>query len=275
MAINSLSTNITSLSNLAVINPQKNTGYQEQNAVIPPGSQEPSLNGQQYLFHIEGDNSIQLQSEITDSFIETNSAINDHIALKPERVMVNGFIGELNDVFPIAPAGFGASFVAQKLVALAAYTPDFSASALVALNNVILAYQVAANLVSTVGQNIALGDREKYLTKQAYYFGLFYSAWRNRTLYTIQTPWNKYNNMAIESLRATQDSTTRMITDFEITFKKLRFIDTTVATSIYPETVKSGQLAAQSSATQKQGENTLLKSANGFDSLLASITGSP
>ena len=274
MAVNSLSTNINSLSNLAVINPQRNSGYQEQAAAIPPGSTEPSLSGKQYLFHIEGDNMIELQSDITDSYIETNSAINDHIALKPERVTVQGFIGELNDIFPIAPLGFGASFIAQKLTTLSAYSPELSASALIALNSVILAYQVAANLASSVGQTIATIKGQQYITKQAYYFGLFYSAWANRTLYTIQTPWNKYNNMAIESLRATQDSTTRMITDFEITFKKLRFIDTTTSTEMYSTTKKDGQLAAQASAVQNQGQNTLLGSAVDFDSFLANITGS-
>jgi hypothetical protein len=272
MAINSASANITSLSNLAIINPNKNTGYQEQSAAIPAGAQEPSLNGKQYLFHIEGENAIELQSDITDSYVETNSAINDHIALRPERVTVQGFIGELNDVFPIAPAGVGLSFLTQKLTTLAAYTPDLSVTALTALNNVVLAYQVAANLASTVGQNLSL--KSGYITKQAYFFGIFSSAWRNRTLYTIQTPWCKYTNMAIESLRASQDASTRMISDFEITFKKMRFIDTTISQTLYPDTQKDGQLASQSSVNQDQGENTLLQSATSFDSFLSSITGS-
>jgi hypothetical protein len=274
MAVNDVTANIVSLSNLAVINPQKDTGYQEQSAQRPPGSQGPTLNGKSYLFHIEGENSISLESDITDSYVETNYAINDHIALRPERVTVQGFIGELNDIFPVNIAGFGLNFLKTKLTQLAAYEPAFSATQLINLNTTFLYYQVLANTASTIGQGISLFSKDyEYLTKQSYFFGLFYTAWRNRVLYTVQTPWRKFDDMAIESLRAIQDANTRMISDFEITFKKLRFIDTQLSNEKYADTVKQGQLAGQASAVQNQGENALQQSSVTFTGVLDSIRG--
>src|SRR5271163_4191719 len=78
---------------LALVTPQANIGYKPQSLT---GAVLPTL-----LFHTEGENVAHLQSDITDHFIEDNTAINDQIALKPEMVTVHGFIGELNDVFPV------------------------------------------------------------------------------------------------------------------------------------------------------------------------------
>lgn len=272
--LSSASNSISSLSNLVVVNPQQNSGYEEQASPTPPGSTTPNLSGKKYLFHVEADNTIELQSDITDSYIETNSARNDHIALKPERVTVQGFIGELNDVLPIDLKGYDANFIASKLTALGAYEPKLSVAALIALNSIVLGYQIVANAAKSVGQTLSsLGILDEYVTNQAYYFGLFYSAWQQRTLYTIQTPWTKFNDMAIEALRAKQDATTRMITDFEVTFKKLRFIDTSRAVTKYRDTLKDGQLGAQSSQQQNAGENTLQQSDTTVNGVVGNITG--
>jgi len=272
LGIQNLSTTITSLSNIALINPQQNTGYKVQPAIIPSGATQQTIDGNGYLFHYEGENGITLESDITDSYIEDNSVINDHIAIKPEIVTVQGFIGELNDIFPLAPAGYGATFVASKLTSISAYAPELTASALVVLNEVVLAYEVAANVVQTVGQDIATYNGQQYLTKQAWYYAKFYAAWRDRTLFTIQTPWNKMGNMAIQSLRVIQDASTRMISDFEITFKKLRFVDTSIVTNNMLQKMNAdGRRGASDSAIQDQGENTLLSSANSFSDVLSGI----
>lgn len=229
-------TSATALSNLILVTPNQTVGYQPQNL--------PSKDGQQtqqppaILFHYEGENNVTLQSDITDHYVEDNTAVQDQIALRPERVTTNGFIGELNDVAPkeLVPL----KIVADKLTVVSAYVPVISTTAKIAYNRAAYLYAVTKNAIdasvsawSSVsgggGQSVIDGNGislQPNQNKQQLIFQQFYGYWRNRTLFTVQTPWAVFKNMAIESLRAIQDSETRMITDFDITFKLMRFAST-------------------------------------------------
>jgi hypothetical protein len=66
-------------------------------------------------------------------------------------------------------------------------------------------------------------------------------------LFTVDTPWGFFTDMAIKSLTATQDATTRVITDFAITFKKMRFAQTVA--------ISSGQLAGRCAFQQAPQTN--------------------
>lgn len=229
------------LSNLILVTPQKIVGIQPQNVSRENGaevSQESPI-----LFHYEAENSVMLQSDITDHFVEDNTVINDQIALRPEMITTNGLIGELNDV-----AGYGLQTlksIADKLTVISGYEPELSVSAQIAYNNAKFAYDVAATvaksavsawstITGTGGQAVVNGNgisgtgQSLTQTKQELIFQQFYGYWRNRRLFTVQTPWAIFQDMAIERLRAIQDQDTRMITDFEVTFKLLRFAKTKI-----------------------------------------------
>lgn len=253
MSLSGITSAVNGLSNLVVAVPQlvnsiKGGGYQPE----PPPVQKnvfynlfvgsPAL-----LFHYEGEQIATLKSDITDHFNESNIAIQDHIALKPETVITHGFIGELNDVLP--PALAALKLIANKLTFIPGFPPSLSLSALVALNNAILLYETAQNTVGAISAayNSAFGSTDTIIgsegivggfnpanlnsplnaanpqTKQQQYFTQFYGYWKSRTLFTIYTPWAFFQHMAIESLRVIQDADTRMMSDFEITFKMIRF----------------------------------------------------
>jgi uncharacterized Fe-S center protein len=53
-----------------------------------------------FVFDVITLDSIELSSDITDHYIEDNTAINDHIALKPEIIRVEGLVGELKYEIP-------------------------------------------------------------------------------------------------------------------------------------------------------------------------------
>jgi len=231
------------LGNLVLVTPQGVKGYQPKQPSNKTGAtQEPPST---LLFHYEGENIVDLQSDITDHYIEDNTAIQDQVALKPEIVRVSGYIGELNDVVPSVLAPL--RLIADKLTTIGAYTPSLSASALIAYNRAKLVYdtveQTSRSLVDTWnwangvgglneigGQGIILPDGTRlsktYQDKQQTMFQLFYGYWRNRYLFDVQTPWAIFKNMAIQSLTATQDEQTRVITEFSVTFKMLRFATT-------------------------------------------------
>lgn len=262
-------TKIAGLSSLIVVSPQQVIGYQPQN---PPGS-TASL-PEALLFHYEAENTVNLESDITDHYTEDNSAINDHIALRPETVTVRGFIGELNDVVPKALQPL--KTIADKLSVMGAFTPGLSESALRAYNEAWFLYNTGASAVNSLvsvyssisnavtgstGQNVISQDGvdiTKNQTKQQKAFTQFYGYWRNRTLFQVQTPWAVFENMAIKSLRALQDSETAVITDFEITFKMMRYANTVT------KKTTQGRLQSQGSSLVNLGTSAPSPVADNF-----------
>lgn len=238
-----------------------------------------------FIFHYEGEQSIMCNSDITDHFIEDNTSIQDQIALKPVEITTQGYIGELNDVAP-----FGLQTLQQvsnSLLLISAYQPDISTTAIIAYNEAFQAYQVAQNAAAssvsawssisgTGGTAVFTGNQASDLAsinqnniyspsvlqafgvssqnKQQVAFQWWYGAWISRTQFTLQTPWAVFRNMAIKSLHPIQNAETRMITNFEVTFKQIR----TASSSILPpqNAISQGQLASQSSPIQNNGTST-------------------
>lgn len=235
-SLSSVTGGVTALSNLILVSPQNTIGYQPQAKPVKNGQSQPQPPA--LLFHYEGEQTVSLDSDITDHYVEDNTAIQDQIALKPEAITATGFIGELNNVAPLGLQTL--QKIADKLVTISAYTPGLSATAAIAYNEAFFAYQIAQNAVDsavsswqsvtgTGGQNV-IGSNgiviQPNQNKQQLAFQQFYGYWRDRTLFTVQTPWAVFQNCAIKTLRAIQSPETRVITDFEVTFKLMRFAQT-------------------------------------------------
>ncbi len=269
-ALSSITTTATALSNLILVNPQATIGYQPQNAINPDGSESTAQPPPSFLFDYEGEQSAQLESDITDHYIEDNTAIQDQITLKPVVISTHGFIGELNDIAPAVLAPVKA--IADKLTIVSAYTPALSASALIAYNTAFQLYQVAQNAINssvaawssingTGGESVISGSSTNPISlapnqnKQQKAFQQLYGYWQNRTLFTVQTPWAVFQNMAIKSMRPIQDSETRFITNFEMSFKQIRFAETqTVSGTI--GTNQQGRASLQAAGITDLGTST-------------------
>jgi hypothetical protein len=267
-ALSTATTAATGLGNLIMVNPQKNVGYQAQNAPVTPGVPAASNSNKSFLFDYEGENKITLSSDITDHYVEDNTAINDQISLKPEMVTVQGYVGELNDIVPNL---FGIpKFITDKLTTISAYVPGLSKTASKVLNTATQVYNVASSIANSAVSALdsLTGTSTPVQTKQQIAYGKFYGYWKARTLFTIQTPWQVFTNMAIQSLTVTQDAETRVISDFDITFKIMRF----AATSPAPKTMQ-GQLNQQSQSKLTKGLQTLAGDASqGIQSLFKAVT---
>ncbi len=202
------------LGNLLLVIPGQDAGIRAD----VPGSKS-------FLFHYEGENTATLDSDITDHFVEDNTALQDQIALKPILVNTEGFIGELNDIPPPFLAAIKTAI--DRLTPIGPYTPQISVSAQIAYNRAAQAYAAAA-AVANVGVSAwdtIAGNGSQNLQQKAY--SMFEGYWKQRALFTVQTPWAIFKNMAIKTLRAVQDQDTRMVTSFAITFKKMNFATTT------------------------------------------------
>lgn len=233
-----ITTAATALSNLVLVSPQSTVGYQPQNPPSADGSPSVAQQPPAFLFHYEGEQTVVLESDITDHFIEDNTSIQDQIALKPETITTHGFIGELNDIPPAALALLKTA--AEKLTVIGAYAPQLSETALIAYSEAFLLYQVGANALnsavsawSSIGNAITGSNGQSVVgsngltvessqNKQQTAFQQLYGYWRNRILFTVQTPWAVFQNMAIKTIRPIQSAETDVITDFELTFKMIR-----------------------------------------------------
>ena len=238
-----ISTTVQSITtSVALVTPQINLGYQPLNM----NGQTPytnAVNPPALLFHYEGENVAHVQSDSTDHFIENNSAIQDQISLKPEQVQVHGFIGELNDIFPVSLPNNGQ--ISAVFPPVAAFVSQFTVAGQDTINQAAAAYRteqsaqttatsawgaLSGGNSSTVIGSSGIGDRGGSQGLQQIMFQQFYQYWRTRTLFRVQTPWAVFTNMVIMELRATQDESTRMITEFYVSFKMLRFATTSEVT---------------------------------------------
>lgn len=259
---------IGSLTNLILATPQGTQGYQPQSAPPAPGQISSLTPPPSILFHYEGEQTATFSSDITDHFIEDNTAIQDQIALKPVLITTHGFIGELNNVPPAALKFL--QLAANTLTTVGSYVPVLTPTAILAYNAAFAAYQLGASAVNAgiaavssiggtggesvigaIGTNIQTASAQN---KQQIYFQQFYGYWQTRTLFTVQTPWAIFQNMAILNCRAIQDSETRTITDFEVTFKMINTASTqTLAGSLQTQ----GRLSSQSAPNQNNGTSAL------------------
>jgi hypothetical protein len=205
------------LSNIALITPASNVGYQGifNGSIITPT----------FLFHTEGEQKMELKIDITDHYIESNSAIQDHSALPPIKYSTHGFIGELNDLLPFQSPVLQA--VSSALVPISDFAPGLSVTALNLLNEASSAYSQAANLANAAASAWNSLSGQGTQNKQQAAFQWWAKARIQRWLFNIQTPWALMLNMMPESIVPLQSEETTELTDFFITFKEIRFSNTT------------------------------------------------
>lgn len=257
--LNEISNSISAVGSIAAVLPNE-AGYRAQ---ITNNKGETTLDRNALLFHIEDENTLTLQSDITDHAVEDNTVVNDQIAIRPEIVTVRGFIGELTDVLP---SNLNiARRAKEKLIAISGYAPELTVETLRALNLAEQAYYTKVNadklktsLLGSDSDQLVDGKPKNpvYATKQEEVAQRLYSYWQKKTLFTIITPWGKFSDMAINMAKVTQGGDTKSMSDFNITFKQIRFATTTFTS----DKELFGRLANQSAKVAnnglRSGENT-------------------
>lgn len=214
----------------------------ERNAIVRPNNPPPGIAG--FVFDINVEDSVDIQSDITDHYVENNTAIQDQIALRPEVITVRGLVGELIQASEQVDA---VQKALDSLPVNETLTPEYTEEQLAQLQEEQLLEEIE---VEALVDDKSLDGYFKARTpqtgdRQSRVFAYFYNLWKGRQLFTVDTPWGFFTDMAIQSLRVNQDSTTKYVSDFIITFKKIRFAENVI--------ISSGQLAgrvAQQSAEQ-------------------------
>lgn len=196
--------------------------------IVSANGAPPGISG--FVFDIIDVEEISLQSDITDHYIETNSAIQDHIAQKPVKFTLKGYVGELKQIFDLQITDVFAQVAG--LLPVAALLPNFNvqdAQVYSAIAEAAAQAQSAIAAISSVSSLITQLNGVATYQQQAY--SQLYGLWLNRTLCTVQTPFGLLTNMAIEDLRPSQPGDTKFVSSFSITFKQIQQVGTAVNTT--------------------------------------------
>jgi hypothetical protein len=198
---------------------------QDRILVVPVGSGLRQIGG--FAFDYTGDEIVTMDNEITDHWLEDNTAVQDHIGVKPTMVTMRGFssnlaanISTLNllttlitgveNLFSRPPAYLGQ---------YGQGTIDAIQKALSQAENVAIQVEQAAARALQI-YNIftaPTGDAQQKAFAQL-------SALRlSRAVFAVFTPFQIFPNMAIVGLQAKQSAASRTISDFTVTMKQLNF----------------------------------------------------
>ena len=194
-----------------------------------------------FIFDLKKDYKLNLNSDITDHYVEDNVAIQDHIGLKPLIIEVNGVIGEItlkdtkidetkdNDDSTIFNE---VDSYLNRMGSLTSFAPNIVNQAMDIYETVRFGYQTVNGLINTFtkddNEKKASTYTEKYdedviaKTQQFKWIDWFKRQWQNRASFTIITPYGKFDNMYIMDLSASQPEQTRYLTNLSIKFKHIR-----------------------------------------------------
>ena len=207
---------------------------------------------------------VQFSSSITDNWLENNTAVHNAITINPIQITLSGLVGEVVFTPPhtwrefitdkLNSTKLGADFT-NKLSVIPALIPDVDNYTQLAKNAVDYA-ENAFNHYKGIYQTIQnIWQHKEYPTqkKQAVVLQKLMDAWKNRTQFTIQTPWKKFEKMYILNGNFTQGET-NTVTNISITLKQLNFAELNHTEANKEVLDKYNSYAKAQSEAQKQGK---------------------
>jgi hypothetical protein len=189
-----------------------------------------------WMFDIPMGESIDLDADITDHYVENGSFITDHIVLKPIIITLRGYKGELIYTAPKKNTLTGILNNATSLLgAVPAYfgplTPG-AATKITTIANQAAYIASQAQAIAKRGSNLIKyfsGEDDSANLQQKAFIEL-QALWNSKQIMTVQTPWGFYKNMAIQHVTPKQDENSNDYTDFSVTLKEMRFADVKITT---------------------------------------------
>lgn len=224
-------------------------------------------------FDIIKEHSISVQNQITDNYLENNTAVQDHIAHSPITVTVSGLIGEL--IYKPAPKsyieekstpylqnGWNKATGLIKNEKIRATTNKLG-ELTVLLPPVSNAMQVARNASSYIEASVnryiqMFVPTEDRLRLEQVYSNLLILR-NNNKAFRVQTPFKELDSMYIQSITLRQGNE-NYVGDISITLKQLRFVgvETTKANKDVMAKYNEWARAQEENNGKAQGENSAL-----------------
>jgi len=206
-----------------------------------------------FEFDIFEEHKVELQSDITDHFVEDNSTIQDQISIKPKRVTLRGFVGEL--VNEVADPKTQIEELTEKLTIISSYIPVVTGSARQLQNQIQDGnLNTEAGIDSAIGTGVDLFQAYKELnppnSKQAKAYNFFQALFNAKQLVAVDTPFGFMKDMAIENIITIQGNNS-YLTDFAVTLKEFRTAETKLVD--FDNNKNQGRVKGQKSPEKDQG----------------------
>jgi hypothetical protein len=250
-------------------------GIKKQAILAPRGAK--GIGG--FVFDIPTRETLTLETDITDHYMENGSYTNDHAVDKPVKATLSGFVGEL---FVGKPTGLlgaiedigGAlgpitGFVGEFLPAeTQAFTTILDGATQVAAT-ATAAIQKAANIVGSVS-NLLSGIDRVFLKRQKEALNTLDALRRSRSVFSLTLPWAYYENMMIESITVEGDQESEQWSEFSVSLKQVRFAEVKRAifdSDLFPprnEIQNAGETAAGAIQGAQSTDSVLMQGYNKF-----------
>lgn len=195
------------------------------------GSKSPTIAGNFRInglaFDYAGEVKSELTADITEHYMEDNSFVQDHVALRPRRVVMKGLIGEL----VAGPDQSGIPGLLQnlqnKLTVIPNYLGGRTNQYLSKASKAVQQSQKVASQLTAIyntGKNIysLVKGGSPSPTRQGQIYAALESLWTQRVPFLILTPFCTYDSMVIESMMAVQPEDTKFLSEFTVTLKEIR-----------------------------------------------------
>jgi len=202
---------------------------------------------------IIGNETISMSSEITDNFVESNVAFQDHISMKPMIYTIEGEVGELVwfskegdvDVYET---------LENKLVEIEAFLPPFSKKEQVEQRNSEQIMSVVDELPDFANRFWSVLEEGGNKKEQEKVYKYLLMLWKERTPISIQTAWTKLSNFVIQNIEISQSDRTKDKSKIKISFKEFRTVKR--KTVEFDEKKFIGRAGAQNSEPAEKGTTT-------------------
>ena len=179
---------------------------------------------------IIGNETLSASSDVTDNYVESNVAYQNHISRRPLVYTIEGEIGEVAYYASDEDNSLLAS-LPNKLTKLTTFAPTVSKKLYGVMDKATKALNFIDSLDNAVSRYMKLGDKlfssitgsdENTLQKKAFYRLLYY--WYIRMPLDIKTPWRSLKNYVITNIEFNQSRRTKEMTTIRISFKEFREI---------------------------------------------------
>lgn len=184
-------------------------------------------------FDVIQEHTVSMQNQITDNFVENNTAIQDHIAQSPLQITLRGLSGEvvyipsgdklLNQAYDKINVKLGNSNLkTEKMHILPALLPpvdNATQMAKNAVNYIEASYRRYEKIIKNFKNPL-----DKNLRLKTIYRDLSILRESNTAL-IVTTPYETFDNMYIQSLVLRQGNE-NYVTDIELTLKQIKFTET-------------------------------------------------
>lgn len=210
-------------------------------------------NIQSLHLQIFGNESMSLQSEITDNYVENNVAYQDHIALKPMVYTVEGEVGELT-WYKNDPQNSVIGAVVQKLTPVVSFAPSVSKTASSVQDKAMKVLNTVDSLDNAASRFWGFLSKDDVDTEQKKVFKYLQLLWAQRQPISIRTPWKKLDNYVIQNVEFSQSDRTSDKTKVKISFKE--FKQTKTKTASFDLKKYMGRGSAQNAELQNKGMTT-------------------